>query len=112
MASYLESLLSEAKVDMHFEVSVSTFASIKSMLSNHLTLLESLCAGMQIKVEGELWKGLLKTSSEMFKDSNMYGLGVVYLYSTTIACALQMNGSLRVKLDQQGIKQMKSRKEV
>ena len=54
---------------------------------------------MQIKVEGVLWKELLKISSEMFKDSNMYGLGVVYLYSTTIACALQLNGTLRVKLD-------------
>ncbi len=91
--------MSEAKVDMHMEVSVSTFASLKSILSSHLTLLESLCIGMQIKVEGEIWKGLLKISSEMFKDSNMYGLGVVYLYSTTIACALQMNGMLKVKLD-------------
>ena len=112
VSAYLENLMCEAKVEMHMEVSVSTCASLKSILSSHLTLLESLCAGMQIKMEGELWKGLLKISAEMFKDSNMYGLGVVYLYSTTIACALQLNGTLRVKLDEQGIKHMKNRKEV
>lgn len=112
VSAFLENLFSDAKIDMHLELSVSTFASLKSILTSHLTLLESLCTGMQIKIKGELWKGLLKTSAEMFKDSNMYGLGVVYLYSTTIACALQLNGNLKVKLEQEGIKQMKCRKEV
>ena len=50
VSAYLENLMSEAKVEMHMEVSVSTCASLKSILSSHLTLLESLCAGMQIKI--------------------------------------------------------------
>lgn len=112
VTAYMNELLTEAKVEMNFQVSVETLNSLESILTGSKTLLESLCDGMQLKIEGDIWIDFLKTQIEMFSDFNMFGIGVLFLYGSSPVCAMCLNGNLNVKLDAAAVELMKTREQV
>ena len=57
----------------------------------------------------DVWKGFAQTQIRMFQDSNMFGLGVLYLFGTTPFTMMQMQGEISTVIDDRSLEILKSK---
>ena len=58
---YFTDLLTEAKIEPRFKVSVQTTATASDIFGSSTPLVDTLCKGVQTRVEMDVWKGFTKS---------------------------------------------------
>ena len=57
----------------------------------------------------DVWKGFALTQIKMFSDSNMFGLGILYLFGTTPFAMMQLQGEISTVIDDRSLEILKSK---
>lgn len=89
------------------DINIATTANAHDLFGSYVPILDTLCKGLTCDLKFDVWKGFALSQILMFKEKNMYGLGVSYLFGTTPFAMMCLQGELAVNIDERSLEILK-----